>query len=186
MDKRLEQVDKRLEQVDKRLEQVDKRFEQVDKRFDEMQKNMDYKFDKVFSRFDDLSMSLGHDFEEFNSLWLQEYLMVQGFQKLDIKKKTFYDKDYSVFPDNKDIEIDIFNDDPLIIGEVTAITKTIAKVNIFLKKIKFIEKLFEEKAHTRLFITYAFKPEISDEAISLLEKNEVKLFVLRQRGYNEL
>ncbi len=185
MDKRFEQVDKRFEaliaEMNKRFEQVDKRFEQVNKRFEQG----DYKFDKVFQRLDDMSTAFGHDFEEFNSLWLQEYLIAQGYPKLTIKKRTFVDQNYEVFPDSTDVEVDVYNEEPLVIGEVTAITRNIAKITIFMRKVQFLKKM-KGKEPKVFCVTYGFHPKIRDEALRLLEEARVKVFTLRQRDMNAL
>ncbi|MHA1686083.1 MAG: hypothetical protein ACTSYD_06690 [Candidatus Heimdallarchaeaceae archaeon] len=201
MNKRFEAVDKRFEAVDKRFEEliesmnkrfeaVDKRFEAVDKRFEELIESMnkrfeeqdnriDRRFDKVFERLDELSSALGHDFEEFNSYWLQTFLEELGYPRIKIQKKVFYDGDYEVFPDRKEVEVDLFNEDPLVIGEVTAIVRRIDKVTTFLRKISFLEKKFGP-AKYKIFITYAIKPEIRDEAIKLLEEAKVETIILRR------
>ncbi|MCF2138294.1 MAG: hypothetical protein K9W43_13765 [Candidatus Thorarchaeota archaeon] len=180
MDERFEtmqkQMDRRFEEVFKRFENVDRRFEEVFKRFE----NVDRRFEEVFQRFDDLSLALGHDFEEFNSYWLQTFLIEQGYPKIDVKKYHFVDNDYSVFPDSKDIELDLFNEKPLVVGEVTAFVRGIDKVNVFLRKVKFIENLFKCTADYKLFITYAIDAEIRDEAVKLLEDNGVILITIRR------
>jgi hypothetical protein len=188
-----QQIDKNARDTDKRFnamqEQMDKRFdamqEQMDKRFNAFQEQMDKRFDKVFERFDEFSIALGHDFEEFNSLWLQDYLRVQGFPKLKIKKVTIYDENYEVFPDSTEVELDVFNEKPFIIGEITAITKNIDKVNLFLRKVEFMKK--RNKTDPQLFyVTYGFKPQIRDKALELLEKANVKVFTVRQKDVENL
>ena len=184
MNKRFEAVDKRFEAMDKRFEQLidtmNKRFEAVDKRFEEQEKRVDRRFDKVFARLDDMSASFGHDFEEFNSYWLQTFLVEQGYPKIKIQKKSFYDERYEVFPDSKEVEIDLFNEDPLVVGEVTAVVRNIDKVTTFIRKVKFIENKFGP-AKYKLFITYAIHPEILDEAIKLLEEENIKVIILRRK-----
>ncbi len=197
MNKRFEQVDKRFEESNKRYEQLredmNKRFEQVDKRFeesnkrydallkkfDERTKTVDYQFSKVFERLDNLSSALGHDFEEFNSYWLETFLVEQGYPKIKIQKRTFYDENYEVFPDSKDVEIDLFNEKPLVVGEVTAIVRKIEKITTFLRKVAFIEKRYG-KAKYKVFITYGVLPEIRDEAIKLLEDANIDVIILRK------
>ena len=184
MNKRFEAMDKRFEAVDKRFEELidtmNKRFEAVDKRFEEQEKRVDRRFDKVFARLDDMSASFGHDFEEFNSYWLQTFLVEQGYPKIKIQKKSFYDERYEVFPDSKEVEIDLFNEDPLVVGEVTAVVRNIDKVTTFIRKVKFIETKFGP-AKYKLFITYAIRPEILDEAIKLLEEENIKVIILRRK-----
>jgi hypothetical protein len=192
-DKRFIDSNKRFDalqqQIDQNARDTNKRFdamqEQMDKRFNAMQEQMDKRFDKVFERFDEFSIALGHDFEEFNSLWLQDYLRVQGFPKLKITKVTIYDENYEVFSDSTEVELDVFNEKPFIIGEITAITKNIDKVILFLRKVEFMKK--RNKAEPQLFyVTYGFKPQIRDKALELLEKANVKVFTVRQKDVENL
>jgi len=188
MNQRFEAVDKRFEAVDRRFEELiasmNQRFKEQEQRFDQklndLEERIDLRFEKVFQRFDEMSISLGHDFEEFNSLWLQDFFRAQGFPKLKIRKRTFYDENYEVFPDSHDVEIDIFHEKPLIIGEVTAITRKIEKVTTFLRKVQFLTKRFGEP-YAVVYVTYGFLPRIRDEALRLLENAKVKVYTLRQK-----
>ena len=183
MNKRFEESNKRYEEL---REDMNRRFEAVDKRFEELIATMNKRFEevqeqfrKVFRRLDILSEAFGHDFEEFNSYWLETFLVKQGYPRIEIKKKTFYDPDYEVFTHSKNVEVDLFNEDPLVIGEVTAIVREIDKINTFLRKVRFLEKRFGP-AKYKLFITYAVLPEIRDEAITLLEKANIDIIILRK------
>ncbi len=172
--------------MDKRFEAMvtksdfQKALEAIDKRFEKFEDKMDTQFNKVFSRLDELSESFGHDFEEFNSYWLETFLEGQGYPKIDIKKKTFFDQQYEVFPNSKDVEIDLFNEEPLVIGEVTAIVKRIDKITTFLRKVAFIEKRFGKADH-KLFITYVIESTIREEALELLEEAGIDIIILRDR-----
>lgn len=177
----LQTMNKRFEASDKHFERVDKRFDKIFERFD----GIDYRIDKVYSRLDEMTIALGHDFEEFNSLWVQDFLRVQGYPKLTIKKKTFIDGEYIVHSDSKEVEVDVFNEKPLIICEITAITKNIEKVTKFLRTIKFLTSKFGEP-HSLLFITYGFIPKIRDEALKLLEQAGVKVYSVRQKEVEQL
>lgn len=180
MNKRFEESNKRYEEL---REDTNRRFEELredmNKRFEEQDKRIDRRFDKVFERFDELSLALGHDFEEFNSYWLQTFLEELGYPKVDIKKKVFIDDNYEVFPDSKEVKIDLYNSDPLTIGEVTAITRRIDKITLFLRKLKFLEKRLGP-AKYKLFITYYIQPEIRDEALKLLSEAGVDVILVRR------
>ena len=181
MDERFEAMQK---QMDERFEESKRRFEAMQKQIDERFAAVDERFDRIDRRLDEFSLALGHDFEEFNSYWLETFLIERGYPKIRVQKRHFYDKDYSVFPDSNDVEIDLFNEDPLVIGEVTAIVRSITKVTVFLRKLKFLEDLFERKAEYKVFITYLVEPEIREEIERLLKKHGVQLFMLR-RSYED-
>ncbi len=189
MDERFKASDERFkesaEQFKAMQKQMDERFKESDERFKAMQEQIDRRFEKVFERFDELSLALGHDFEEFNSYWLETFLVEQGYPEVKVKKVHFADTDYEVFPDSQDVEVDLFNENPFVIGEVTAIVRSIDKVTTFLRKIKFLEKQFGRKADYKLFITYMVSPEIRDEVKRLLQENGVTLITVgRHQRYN--
>jgi len=174
------QQELRDEKLRKEAEEKDEKLRKEAKERDEkLRKDLDQRFEKVFQRLDKQSLALGHDFEEFNSLWLRDYLEVQGYPRIKIQKKNFYDENYEVFSDSKDIQIDLFNESPLVIGEVTAIVQSVKKVNDFIKKVKFLTDRFGEAKHV-IFITYGIKPDLLDEVTRICEKNGIKLHTLRQ------
>ena len=178
MNQEFEASNKRFEALQKEIKQGikenDNRFEETDRRFD-----------KILDRLDNIFVTLGHDFEEFNSLWLQDYFRNLGYPKLTFKKRTFYDENYEVFSDSNDVEVDVFNEKPLIIGEVTIIVRKISKVTIFLRKVDFLKKKFGEP-YAVIFVTYGFLPRIRDKALELLENAGVKVYTIRQREVNKM
>ena len=76
--------------------------------------------------------------------------------------------------------MDVYHEDPFVIGEITAITRKLSKVTTFLRKVEFLKKLKGKEPMT-FFITYGFLPEIRNEALRLLEEAGVKVYALRHR-----
>ena len=197
-DKRLEELrndfNKRFEENDLKLEKLridtNKRFEENGKRLDALIAKLDKRFDgvdrridKLYDRVQEMSIAFGHDFEEFNTLWMNDFLRAQGYKNIRLERKIFIDEEYVVNDATKNVEIDIFNEDPLVIGEVTSVVKNLSKVTKFIRKVKFLSSKFGEPVSV-IFITYGFKPDIRDDALRVLQNNNVKTFTLRQREVN--
>ncbi len=72
-----------------------------------------------------------------------------------------------------DVEINILSEDPPIVGEVTSSLIEIEKLEMFIRKIKFIEKKFNKK-FKRFFITLYIAEDIQKTAESLLNQNDIE------------
>jgi len=100
-------------------------------------------------------------------------------------KRTFIDPHREAFPDSKEVEVDLFCEEPLLIGEVTAMVRSIDKVTTFLRKVAFLEKQFGTPAE-RLFVTYQFARDIANKARRRLQEAEVRVFALRGQQFTQL
>ncbi|MHA1758868.1 MAG: hypothetical protein ACTSVV_19030 [Promethearchaeota archaeon] len=131
--------------LNKRLEDLDRRFEQsqieINKRFN----SQDEKLDKTLNILKNLQKTLGKPFEQFGRNMLARILEGEGYKKVHIVPKKFIDKDYIVHSDSTEVEVDGYSDDPPVIMEITSILSDTEKVDTFLKKKKFIEKLTGKK-----------------------------------------
>ncbi len=190
MDERFDESNRRFEVLQKQMDerftamqkQMDERFAAVDKRFESMLNamkdgfaKMDKRMGSLERRMEEISHALGHDFEEFNREWLRAFLNKNGIPDVEIRKRHFVDRNHEVFPDTTDVEIDLFNEEPLLVGEVTAIVRSLEKVEIFLRKVKFIEGLYGRPAEQKLFITYYIEPQILSDVIKKLSEAGVRI-----------
>ena len=165
-DKRFEASDKKLEDFreetqkgfeasDKKLEDfreetrkgfdaVDQRFEASDKKLEDFQEETRKGFDAVDKRFDDLiaDNDIAFELSCINFIAKLENCNPKDFGF----RRTISDPQKIVFPDTTLLEIDLLHEDPFIIGEVTIRLKSIAKLQKFLKKLSFVEKMFDKKA----------------------------------------
>jgi len=171
VDKRFEQVDKRFEQVDKRFEQVDKRFEQVDKRFDQM----DEKIDKGFA---ELSLGFGMNFEDLSQAIVKKIMDVLGIKLPKLEKRRFVDQKMTVHMNSTDVEVDLFSEEPLIIGEVSGSITELEKIERFIRKIHFLEEQFKKKATLKIIITYRIHPKLSNKVRAILKKEGIELIAI--------
>ncbi|MCD6444364.1 hypothetical protein CW710_00835 [Candidatus Bathyarchaeota archaeon] len=120
-------------------------------------------------------MTLDH----YTASFLSIYLEGKGYPP----DKIHIDVNARFRVDDKVVEVDIFNSDPLIIGEVTTYIRSrdeaTREVEKLLEKKRMIESIFERKAEMTI-LTVA---NIEEEALQFLEelakKNGITLFVGR-------
>ncbi|MHA1689986.1 MAG: hypothetical protein ACTSUN_11760 [Promethearchaeota archaeon] len=163
MDKRFESMDKRFEsltkQMNDRFEAVDKRFESMDKRFESLTKQMNERFEATDKRFEaiethfheikstlkSLQKTLGKPFEQFGRNVVIKLLQSEGIENVTLEKKILQDPEKFVSPGITEVEIDGFSINPPILVEITSILKTKEKIETFLRKKTFVEKLYGVK-----------------------------------------
>ncbi len=146
--KGFEASDKKLEdfreETRKGFDAVDQRFEASDKKLEDFQEETRKGFDAVDKRFDDLiaDNDIAFELSCINFIAKLENCNPKDFGF----RRTISDPQKIVFPDTTLLEIDLLHEDPFIIGEVTIRLKSIAKLQKFLKKLSFVEKMFDKKA----------------------------------------
>jgi hypothetical protein len=69
-----------------------------------------------------------------------------------VHNKVFKDPNGDINPVNKEVKLDLFCDEPLIIGECTSVCNTLAKVESFVKKKSFVQKHFPGKEMKAFFL----------------------------------
>ena len=169
-----------MERMDKRFEAMDKRFEamqkQIDKRFEVMQKQIDNRFERVYDRFDKIDLGYGVVAEGIGYDIIKREFRHRGID-LDLQiRQHFQDKNKTVHPDTEDVEIDIFHMNPNILGEATLRLTELEKVRTFIKKIDFLEKIYNTKFE-RYFITLKIDDPLKTELEILLKKFNIELII---------
>jgi len=170
------ETNKRFEETLKRYEEnrveTNKRFEVLDMRLEIMTSFMD-------RRFKELALGYGGTFEGFNKTILKKILAARGIpiKAFNESPLHFQDPDRIVHPHTTDVEINIFNEKPPIIGEVTSSLVRLDDLNTFIRKIQFIEKKFNKKFQ-RFFITLFIDDKIKEPCQILLTKYAIEVATL--------
>jgi hypothetical protein len=170
------ETNKRFEETLKRYEEnrveTNKRFEVLDMRLEIMTSFMD-------RRFKELALGYGGTFEGFNKTILKKILAARGIpiKAFNESPLHFQDPDRIVHPHTTDVEINIFNENPPIIGEVTSSLVRLDDLNTFIRKIQFIEKKFNKKFQ-RFFITLFIDDKIKEPCQILLTKYAIEVATL--------
>ncbi|MGC8935041.1 MAG: hypothetical protein ACP5LN_07795 [Thermoproteota archaeon] len=131
-----------------------------------------YKY--MVTGFRDLSRTLGVTFEDHTASLLEIMLKEMGYPDAKVEKK------YLVYKDEV-IEINLFCEKPLVVGEATISIKSVEEAEKEVEKLLKREKIVEEKygIKPKLMILSVARatPDISDTLKALAEKYGIK-FVL--------
>jgi len=147
--------------------------EEQNKLFENYEKMRKY----MLTGFRELRMTLGVTFEEYSAGFLEMMLVEMGYPEARVEKK------YLVH-DGEVIEINLFCEKPLVVGEVTMSIRTIDEINRemekLLKRVEIIEKKYREKPLMLILSVARPAAEISESLKVLAEKNGVKLIIGRE------
>ena len=183
MDQRFEEINQRFEEINQRFEALNERLEadrkETAQRFEEINQRFEALTTYIDRRFKELSIGYGGTFEGFNKTILRKILQERGIpvEAFNVTPIHFKDPTRSVHPDTTDVEINIFNETPPIIGEVTSSLVDLKKLKTFIRKIQFIEQKFN-KQFQRFFITLYIDETIQSEAYSLFSENNIEVITL--------
>ena len=125
------------------------------------------------------TLALGRSFEAYNIAALRilqehEGLNVDSF----ICSKVFPDPNGIINPKNKEFEVDIFCESPLVIGEVTTslLENEMEKVTKFVKIVNLLEQIHgKERGSLAYFFAFEIHPNIKDAVVTILKDSNIKL-----------
>ena len=158
------------------LERIDKRFEAIQKQMDKRFDRVDKRFERVYERFDNIDLGYGNVVEGLQYSVVKREFKLRGFE-LDLQvRQHFSDENYTVHPDTKDVEVDIFHVNPNIIGEASLKITNLDKLRTFIKKIEFIEKMYKEPFQRYLFC-FKIDEKILGDIKNLLQKYNIELII---------
>ncbi len=128
------------------------------------------------SGFRELRTLLGSTFESYVAAFTELLLEEMGYPEARIGRKyVLYDKEI--------VEIDLFCENPLVIGEVTLNIKTLEEANReidkLLKRVKIAEEIYKEKPVMTLLYVLKIAPEIIDTLRTMLERHKIRIITSR-------
>jgi len=135
------------------------------------------RLEKKFSSF---GKALGKNFEKYNKAVL---FLLNSDKNITtsylIMGKKFLDPNGTINPSNKEIEVDIFCESPLIISECTSFVDSneLNKNKKFVNTIKFIENQLMKESK-KYFFCYDIHDDIKDECIDIFKKNNITLVTI--------
>ncbi|MGQ4873518.1 MAG: hypothetical protein ACP6IY_05520 [Promethearchaeia archaeon] len=181
MDKRFEALRKEWnERFEASRKEIDERFEEARKEREQIREQMNNYFreaskerNSILNILRSIQEQIGKPFEQFARNVIIRILEGEGFKNVKLKAVKFEDKDYSVFEDTSDIQIDGYSEDPPVIVEITSILHDTEKGEKLIKKKKFVEKLTGKKF--RGFLVAASceidQTQVADLIVKLREHN---------------
>ncbi len=162
---KFEQIFQRFAEQDKKFEQIFQRFAEQDKKFEQIfqtlkehgKDNKEFKrtIELLFTKIDELGQTLGITFEDFVRINLTKILQREKILPYSKKLRSVHLRDESEIVNigSKDVEIDLYCEDPLIIGEVTEAINNWGKIEKLIRRIKFVSEKFGKTPKYSFLVT---------------------------------
>jgi predicted nucleic acid-binding Zn-ribbon protein len=195
-EERLAKVEERLTRVEERLEEHDKKFYEVIEELKVHRAKLeehDRKFNEIIAEIRDLRRVSN---EHTVMLRNMQGMMIHGFAQMGkfagISLESLVRSiltnvmiDNGELPKDKEItnitidgeEIDIFCDDPLIVGEVTSYADSIDEVSKLIKKVKLVRDRFNKEPKHVLLIITNIKRDVYDDMLREAESNGIEVII---------
>ncbi|MEM0455208.1 MAG: hypothetical protein QXM81_05190 [Nitrososphaerota archaeon] len=171
---RLEENQNRLwENVNKLWEEVRNLREGQNRLWEEHRRLREY----VKAGFRDLSLALGVTFEMHASSFLELLLEEMGYPQARVEKKYLVE-------DGEVIEIDMFCEEPLVVGEVTTHIATAeaarAEVEKLLRRVRLVERKYGRKVDLIVLTASTVTPEAHEELRRSSKEHGIRLVLGRE------
>ncbi|MGB9728381.1 MAG: hypothetical protein ACPL1B_00655, partial [Thermoprotei archaeon] len=130
--------------------------------------------------FRELGRAVGMTLDHYTAAFLEEYLEREGYpeEKVHISVNTKF------MINGREIEVDIFNRDPLIVGEVTTYIRdeneAKNEVEKLLKKKEAIESIYKRRADMVILAVANIEPHTSNLLKEMAKRENIKLILGRE------
>ncbi len=203
VEERLLRVEERLEEHDRKynaileelsihrakLEEHDRKFNAILERLDEHTKILEEhtaelrEHTKILEehtrRFDDIVGMMIHGFDQmsrFAGISLESLVRSMLTKVMQDRDELPMDKELTSITIDSE-EIDIFCDDPLIVGEVTSYADSIDEVYKLVKKVRLVRDMFNKDPKLILLIITNIKREVYDDIVREAEANRIEVII---------
>ena len=169
LDKRVDSLEKRIDSLEKSVNSLEKRVDSLEKRVGSLEERVDSLASAMIAGFAELSKFAGITFEEFVRKFLTASLQKSGQipQGVELTRKVIDGE-----------EIDIFLEDPLIVGEVTAHADTPQEADKLLKKAELAKTRYAKEPRKILVILTA-KRDAAQEIQKKAKEKNIELIIGR-------
>jgi hypothetical protein len=174
----LEEIKLLREDQNKLWENQNKLWEEV-KALREGQNRLWKEVKYLRAEVDSFGKAVGRTLEDYTAAFVRVILEDKGYpkEKVNIRKTT-------IIHDNKIVEIDIFNEDPLIVGEVTTYLDTVEQAKEEINKILYdkevVERKFKRKVEMKILAVANVPSNVLEELKKLTEDNEITFIFGRE------
>jgi len=171
---RLEENQNRLwENVNRLWEEVRSLREGQNRLWEEHRRLREY----VKAGFRDLSLALGVTFEMHASSFLELLLEEMGYPQARVEKKYLVE-------DGEVVDIDMFCEEPLVVGEVTTHIATAeaakAEVEKLLRRVRLVERKYGRKVDLVVLTASTVTPEAHEELRRSSKEHGIRLVLGRE------
>jgi predicted nuclease with TOPRIM domain len=129
------------------------------------------------SAFGELRTALGVTYEMHAAAYLTMMLYEMGYEKAEVVSKSFVE-------DGEIVEVDLFNEEPLVVGEVTLAVKDVGdaerEVEKVMHRVGLVERVFGRRVFMAILSVANLYPEAADTLKSLTARNGIRLILGRE------
>jgi uncharacterized protein YoxC len=129
------------------------------------------------SAFGELRTALGVTYEMHAAAYLTMMLYEMGYEKAEVVSKSFVE-------DGEIVEVDLFNEEPLVVGEVTLAVKDVGdaerEVERVMRRVGLVERVFGRRVFMAILSVANLYPEAADTLKSLAARNGIRLILGRE------
>jgi uncharacterized protein YoxC len=129
------------------------------------------------SAFGELRTALGVTYEMHAAAYLTMMLYEMGYEKAEVVSKSFVE-------DGEIVEVDLFNEEPLVVGEVTLAVKDVGdaerEVEKVMHRVGLVERVFGRRVFMAILSVANLYPEAADTLKSLAARNGIRLILGRE------
>jgi uncharacterized coiled-coil DUF342 family protein len=129
------------------------------------------------SAFGELRTALGVTYEMHAAAYLTMMLYEMGYEKAEVVSKSFVE-------DGEIVEVDLFNEEPLVVGEVTLAVKDVGdaerEVEKVMRRVGLVERIFGRRVFMAVLSVANLYPEAADILKSLAARNGIRLILGRE------
>jgi uncharacterized protein YoxC len=129
------------------------------------------------SAFGELRTALGVTYEMHAAAYLTMMLYEMGYEKAEVVSKSFVE-------DEEIVEVDLFNEEPLVVGEVTLAVKDVGdaerEVEKVMHRVGLVERVFGRRVFMAVLSVANLYPEAADTLKSLAARNGIRLILGRE------
>jgi uncharacterized protein YoxC len=129
------------------------------------------------SAFGELRTALGVTYEMHAAAYLTMMLYEMGYEKAEVVSKSFVE-------DGEIVEVDLFNEEPLVVGEVTLAVKDVGdaerEVEKVMRRVGLMERVFGRRVFVAVLSVANLYPEAADTLKSLAARNGIRLILGRE------
>jgi archaellum component FlaC len=169
LENRVNSLENRMDSLEKSVNSLEKRVDSLEKRVGSLEERVDSLASAMIAGFAELSKFAGITFEEFVRKFLTASLQKSGQipQGVELTRKVIDGE-----------EIDIFLEDPLIVGEVTAHADTPQEAEKLLKKAELAKTRYAKEPRKILVILTA-KRDVAQEIQKKAKEKNIELIIGR-------
>jgi uncharacterized protein YoxC len=129
------------------------------------------------SAFGELRTALGVTYEMHAAAYLTMMLYEMGYEKAEVVSKSFVE-------DGEIVEVDLFNEEPLVVGEVTLAVRDVGdaerEVEKVMRRVGLVERVFGRRVFMAVLSVANLYPEAADILKSLAARNGIRLILGRE------